>query len=467
MAHCEIFVLNFNGLHFLAECLNSLRSLDSSSHTYCVNVIDNGSTDGSVSFVRENFPEVNVIALGRNYGFAKGNNLGVKHRKKQLRKAARAADILVFLNNDTAVEKSWLSSAMEVFEKQPDVGIVGSKAVFYDQFALITILTAQGYDPQQTPDISLRRKGLFLSSRLAGSNVYADLLRTRLPGAFSFPAEPEGVWLAQESKLYAAAKDPGKPAAIEFTLVNLDPELNQRPVEVFVNGARQSRTEYLAEYGNPQAVCVELESSDFRKYIQNAGSYLTHDWLAGDRGFLEEDNGQFDSGERVASVCGVSLFIRESLWRKLGGFDEHYFAYYEDTDLSLRARLAGSQCVYCPESIVRHVHCGSSGGRSDYFTSSITFSHFIFASKMMNRRDWKNRRKLYRVRAAKELELFEQDHLLDHKPFLRAYCRYIKRFPSFLRNRVFNLWNKPEKLLFGADLKEPGSLRGTADSLNL
>jgi hypothetical protein len=64
-------------------------------------VVDNGSTDGSVEFVREQYPLVRVVALDTNQGFAGGNNAGAA--------VARGRD-LVFLNNDTQVQPGWLSA---------------------------------------------------------------------------------------------------------------------------------------------------------------------------------------------------------------------------------------------------------------------------------------------------------------------------------------------------------------------
>lgn len=56
----------------------------------------------------------------------------------------------------------------------------------------------------------------------------------------------------------------------------------------------------------------------------------------------------------VDAVSGAAFAIRRSLFEELGGFDERFFMYVEDTDLSLRARLAGHRCLYVPDAVVRH-----------------------------------------------------------------------------------------------------------------
>ena len=111
-----IVVLNWNGRAFTAACLRSLRRL-----TYPrvrVIVVDNGSTDGSVESVRTEFPEVDVVPLERNIGFAAGNNVGI-------RKALDAGAVYVWLlNNDTEVDPDALSLLVAEAEKDPRIGIL-------------------------------------------------------------------------------------------------------------------------------------------------------------------------------------------------------------------------------------------------------------------------------------------------------------------------------------------------------
>jgi GT2 family glycosyltransferase len=61
-----------------------------------------------------------------------------------------------------------------------------------------------------------------------------------------------------------------------------------------------------------------------------------------------------DEKSRVAAVSGAAFAIRRDLFEALGGFDPSFFLYMEDTDLSIRARLAGYNCLYAPDSIVYH-----------------------------------------------------------------------------------------------------------------
>src|SRR5712692_7725778 len=71
-----VLLLNWNNWKDTNECLASLRNLDYDG--WKVIVLDNGSTDGSVQRIREKHPEVEIMELGENLGFAKGNNAGIR-----------------------------------------------------------------------------------------------------------------------------------------------------------------------------------------------------------------------------------------------------------------------------------------------------------------------------------------------------------------------------------------------------
>ncbi len=95
----SIIVLNFNGKKWLKECFESLEKLNYPKDKYEVIMGDNASADDSVKYVTENFQGLRVLKFSKNYGFCKGNNLCAKEAR---------GEYLIFLNNDTFVEKDWL-----------------------------------------------------------------------------------------------------------------------------------------------------------------------------------------------------------------------------------------------------------------------------------------------------------------------------------------------------------------------
>lgn len=88
--------------------------------------------------------------------------------------------------------------------------------------------------------------------------------------------------------------------------------------------------------------------------IDSAGDYFDTTLTAGQRGHGERDDGRYDNPAPVFSACAGATLYRRATFDELKGFDEHFFAYYEDVDLSFRARLAGWSACYVPGARVRH-----------------------------------------------------------------------------------------------------------------
>ena len=122
----SVVVLNWNGRPLLSACLDSLRN--QSWRDFEIIVVDNGSVDGSVEFVKECFPEVRIICLGENLGFCKGNNMGIREAN---------GEYIALLNNDTEVDPHWLEELVKALDRHPEVGFCASKIVLYDTPHLI------------------------------------------------------------------------------------------------------------------------------------------------------------------------------------------------------------------------------------------------------------------------------------------------------------------------------------------
>ena len=118
----SIIVLNYNGKKYLNDCFDSLAKIDYPKNKFEVLLVDNGSRDGSVDYVKQNHPWVKTVPLKKNYGFTGGNNRGVSFAK---------GDYIVFLNNDVVVESKWLIELVKVVMKNP-TGILTSKSLFFE-----------------------------------------------------------------------------------------------------------------------------------------------------------------------------------------------------------------------------------------------------------------------------------------------------------------------------------------------
>lgn len=115
-----VIVLSWNGLAYLPECLSSLQTLTFPANAYEVVLVDNGSCDGSVEYVRQAFPHIAVIELAKNRGFAGGCNAGLRYA------LSRNFDFLVLLNQDTRVTPDWLSALVRAAESDERIAAVQS-----------------------------------------------------------------------------------------------------------------------------------------------------------------------------------------------------------------------------------------------------------------------------------------------------------------------------------------------------
>jgi GT2 family glycosyltransferase len=114
------------------------------------------------------------------------------------------------------------------------------------------------------------------------------------------------------------------------------------------------------------AATSKLVSADDPGRLDGAGDGLTRSFLPYVRGHGEPDDGRFDDEVQVFGASGAAALWRLSVLRELGAFDERFFAYYEDVDLSFRARLRGYEIWYAPRAVVRHTRGGTAGQHVDF-----------------------------------------------------------------------------------------------------
>ncbi len=125
----RVLILNWNGMEHLEECFLSLVEGCQREDVEFV-LLDNASTDESVSFVRERFmhdPRVVVECLDKNYGWSGGNNRGI------MKSIEKGAKYIFLLNNDTKVEKHCIENLIEMSETSPEVGGLAPKMLLYNQ----------------------------------------------------------------------------------------------------------------------------------------------------------------------------------------------------------------------------------------------------------------------------------------------------------------------------------------------
>jgi len=122
MTKTAVVILNWNGQKFLEKFLPSVTSLSTAAGTE-VWVADNGSTDNSISFLRQNYPQVHIIRFSQNYGFTGGYNKAL---------AQIEAKYFVLLNSDVEVTANWLEPIVDYMDSNLDVAACMPKILAYN-----------------------------------------------------------------------------------------------------------------------------------------------------------------------------------------------------------------------------------------------------------------------------------------------------------------------------------------------
>lgn len=122
MDKTTVVIPNYNGIHFLKECIESLEG-------YPIIIVDNGSTDGSVSWIKEHYPQIKLLCNEKNEGFCKACNQGINMVK---------TPYCFLLNNDTVVEQG----CIDYLEKQ----IEQSERIFSVQAKLLSLKEPERID---------------------------------------------------------------------------------------------------------------------------------------------------------------------------------------------------------------------------------------------------------------------------------------------------------------------------------
>lgn len=164
----SIVIPNWNGKRFLADCLDSIRK---QTHKQIETIIvDNGSKDGSVEFLKEHYPEVKLITYEVNTGFAPAVNAGIR---------AATGHYVSLLNNDTIVEPLWVEELVKALDEHPEVGSVGCKMLSYEDQTILDGV-GDGYRRGGLPgrighrekDIGLFDKPRYILGACGGAAMY-------------------------------------------------------------------------------------------------------------------------------------------------------------------------------------------------------------------------------------------------------------------------------------------------------
>jgi GT2 family glycosyltransferase len=157
-----------------------------------------------------------------------------------------------------------------------------------------------------------------------------------------------------ENRGFAAAVNLGaaRTAAPAVLVLNADTVLEPGAVGTLLDALEADKT-----LGGVQPRLLQLEEdvTAERARLYSAGQRLSRDGRAFEMGAGEAQSAHYLQAREVFGVCGAACLLRRELFAELGGYDERYFAFYEDVDLNLRARIAGWRFDYVPDAVVWHL----------------------------------------------------------------------------------------------------------------
>lgn len=377
----SIIIVNYNGRHLLDECFSAITKQDYPKDRFEVILVDNNSHDYSVPYVRKYYPWVRLVESDQNLGFAAGNQLGFDHAK---------GECIVLLNNDVNVAQNWLSELV-LAAKPKKVGIVNSK-LYYDLPFLELKINSPAIPRSKiyhtidhspigiileevvcdTPELS--KQAMYRSGFYEKSN--GDIVTRRTTGNAEILVPFD---LSKKRNSYI------------LNLHGLESrEYKDTNVKIFLGEKLVAKS--LVQPYAAKELKLTIKKQDAEKnlkwLVQNAGLVIMHDGYGKDRGsglsicgterkeFYEEDSDYFSKPVELLAACGASMLIKREVISQIGFLDGHYFMYYEDVDLSMRAWRAGWKIMYAPKSIGFHKHRASTGNNeSTFFVTQVEKNH--------------------------------------------------------------------------------------------
>ena len=345
-------VLNYNGGDLVIRCVESLRKTDWPADRLEIVVVDNASADGSAEYLARTYDDVTVLFNAHNDGFP-ANNL-----------AMRSIDdhaYVALINPDTTVDPGWLRPLVEAMEADVGLGAACPRLLLEPRFVDIEIDAPTHHVRGDDRDLGVRVTGV----RVDGQDRLRQLHICRNGWGAELSATGRHHWLSADAVV-----------AVPFDPSGSPPETVH--VELTVEPAKDVRLgDEVVQVGpDPRWFEVPVQSEPY-DLVNNAGSLLVEGGWGADRGLGRRDGAEFDEPCEVFAWCGGGVLLRSTYLRAVGLFDERFFLYYEDTDLSWRGRAQGWRYRYVPESRIRHVHAAST------VEGSAMFVHFVERNRLL------------------------------------------------------------------------------------
>jgi GT2 family glycosyltransferase len=336
----RVVVLNYNGGEYVLECLASIVALDWPSECIEVVVVDNVSSDGSPEAIAARFPGVELIRSISNTGFS-ANNLALGDLSD--------VEYVALVNPDATVDEQWLRELVVVAERDPTIGAVSPKMLLHDRVVVLRVES----------DTDLEVRGIWVdgAEQLAASQVMWRLLDRDVGG---------------DDELHVPSGTATLPIAVAASDASAATLLLSAPIP----GTARFGEQVVDVGPEPTRVLVEM-TEPARDVINNAGIEARPHGYFADRGLGELDGPPYDRPQEVFGWTGGGALLRRTYLEDVGLFDELFFLYYEDVDLSWRGRARGWRFLYAPRALMRHHHATSTVEGSALFIYENERNHLV------------------------------------------------------------------------------------------
>lgn len=349
----SIIIVNYNGKKYIDNLMSSLKCQTFQSSRFEIVFVDNNSEDDSVKYIEKNWlcelKNLNIVRSSVNLGFAGGNNLGVYNAKGKY---------IVFLNNDTKPNSDWLENLYNFFISKKGIVIANSLLLFYYDFIKIKFNTQDKFFISSK--IKINETDYIIDSKFCKNLLYNQDVLT----CFG------------HTEIYIPLINGVSDYCIEIN------KISGLESDVIIVG----ESHYLFDNDIKINISRDVVINNQKTLVQNAGSGINENYDGYDIGFTEEYCEKYAKPYKITNACGASMMIEKEKFIEIGGFDKSFFMYYEDTDLSFRAKNGGKEIWYCPDSVVRHIHTGSSKEWSPFFIYHVTKNKLLFIYKNISKK---------------------------------------------------------------------------------
>lgn len=342
----SIIVLNYYGEKVISNVINSVQKQNYPKNKFEVIVVDNNSKDNSLNILKEmqtRLSNLRLITISENLGFSKGNNIGIREAK---------GEYIALLNNDCVVDKNWLKESLRTALKDPKIFATSPKILLYQKYYELNLKLDQGTESFYS---FVSKTNLY---KFGGKRIYFNTYYTENTLYAQIPYDPvSDTEIEVEIALHTKKKEPSK-------------QISDMPTNIKVLSIKTLKKDIIIK------LRIALASKKSLSKIQNAGIIPFQDGYARDIGaivrdktqYYEYDDGQYNKELEIYAFCGAAVLMNKKILEEIGYLDETFFMYYEDVELSERARIKGYKVVYSPKAEIRHIHALSSKEGSPFFT---------------------------------------------------------------------------------------------------